>query len=482
MCTKNNSDKNIVPVLLAGGSGTRLWPISRKSFPKQFSKILGDKTLFQQTLLRTMSNIDLNFDSHYVITNERYRFIIGEQLEQLGICSAETLIEPAPKNTAPAILAAALRVFQQNDEAIMLVLPTDHRISDIVEFHKGVEEAYTSAQSGKIVTFGIKPDFPSTAYGYIKSMGLELGVAYDISSFVEKPDFDTATSLMATGEYFWNSGIFMFKARSIVEEFSNRVPDIFQFVEQSLLNSHKDLDFTRLEKSAWDELPDISFDYAIMEKTKNASTVLIDPGWSDLGDWDSVWRETSRDCTNNVSSTNALSVNCENSLLYSDDEKKKLVGIGLKNIISIAMKDAVLVCDKDHAQDVKGIVSMLADAGDYQAENYPIDYRPWGSFESLVLAEGFQVKKITVKPGGSLSLQSHKHRSEHWVVVKGVATVTIGDRRIEVPAGESTYVPVGEVHRLQNMETTNTIVIEVQLGNYLGEDDIIRFDDEYERS
>lgn len=471
----------IVPVLLAGGSGTRLWPLSRKSYPKQFSKLVDDRTLFQQAALRLTSSDIVKFDKLLTVTNTDFRFIVGEQLQAVGLEPSSILIEPEIKNTAPAILASTLRIAKDDPDAIILVSPSDHHITDVPAFHQAVQTGCVAARDDKIVTFGIEPTRAETGYGYLE-LGLHSILSYyDLISFVEKPNKKRAEQMLKEGKYLWNSGIFMFKAKIMIEAFQKYAGDLVISVQKSLNDGRDDLDFFRLEESSWSSCSDISVDYAVLEKADNLCAVLMKSGWSDLGGWDSVMESMSPDKAQNALSGNAHAINCENTMLRSENQSQEIVGIGLSNILAVAMPDAVLVAHKRSAQEVKNAVALLKRKHIKQAEEFPVDHRPWGWFESLTVDSRFQVKRIVVNSGAALSLQSHHHRSEHWIVVEGTAKVTINDDIKLISEGESIYVPLGAMHRMENPGKLPLIIIEVQTGSYLGEDDIIRYDDIYSR-
>ncbi|EPX75660.1 mannose-1-phosphate guanylyltransferase/mannose-6-phosphate isomerase [Salipiger mucosus] len=477
--------KSITPVLLCGGSGTRLWPLSRKSYPKQFAPLIGQETLFQASARRLSGQANgLNFAAPLVLANSDFRFIVTEQLMAIGIDPGAILIEPEGRNTAPAILAAALHAAADDPESILLVAPSDHVIPDTEAFQAAVARGLAALEQGDLVTFGITPDRPETGYGYLELTEKPdaSGAPVKLARFVEKPDKARAENMLTAGTYLWNAGIFLFRAKDIISAFETHAAALVEPVKASLSQAQTDLGFLRLAPEPWVELEDISIDYAVMEKAPNLSVVPFTSAWSDLGGWDAVWRESGPDGTGVVTSEHATAIDCENTLLRSESEDLEVVGIGLQNIMAVAMEDAVLVANMDRAQDVKKAVEALKAKGASQATAFPKDHRPWGWFESLVVGSRFQVKRIVVHPGASLSLQSHFHRSEHWIVVEGTARVTVDDDVKLVTENESVYLPLGCVHRMENPGKMPMVLIEVQTGAYVGEDDIVRYEDVYART
>ncbi|WP_136442087.1 mannose-1-phosphate guanylyltransferase/mannose-6-phosphate isomerase [Pacificoceanicola onchidii] len=475
---------SIIPVILCGGSGTRLWPLSRKSYPKQFAKLMSEETLFQASSKRMSGGTDtLTFDKPMVLTNADFRFIVTEQLAEVGIDPGAVLIEPEGRNTAPAVLAAALYASQNNPDAVMLVAPSDHVVPDTAAFHAAVERGLKAVEEGKLVTFGIAPTHAETAYGYLELAGCpdDSEAAQPLTRFVEKPDADRAAELLKAGNYMWNAGIFLFRAADIIAAFEKHAGDLCDPVKTAVSEAETDLGFLRLAADPWSRAEDISIDYAVMEKADNLAVVPFSAGWSDLGGWDAVWRESGPDDAGVVAEDNATAIDCRDTLLRSENPNLEIVGIGLENVMAVAMNDAVLVADMRRAQDVKLAVSTLKEKGALQAAQFPKDHRPWGWFESLVVGQRFQVKRILVHPGASLSLQSHFHRSEHWIVVEGTAKVTVDDEVKLLTENQSVYIPLGAVHRMENPGKVPMVLIEVQTGTYLGEDDIVRYEDVYAR-
>ena len=472
----------IHPVLLCGGSGTRLWPLSRKSYPKQFSNLVGDESLFQASSRRLSG---AGFAPPVVVTGSDFRFIVTEQLAEAGIDPGAILIEPSARNTAPAILAAALVIAREDPEALMLVAPSDHVIPDAERFRAAVQAAAQTARAGQLVTFGIRPDRAETGYGW-----LELGTAPDagfapvpqpLARFVEKPDLATAQAMLDGGRHLWNAGIFLFRVDTLVAAFAAHQPAMLAQVRAAVAGAQADLGFTRLDPAPWTSIEENSIDYAVMEKAETLSVVPYGGAWSDLGGWEAVWREAGPDAQGVVTHGAALAIDCNDTLLRSESGALEVVGIGLTDIVAIAMPDAVLIAHKSRAQDVKKAVAALKAKGAAQAETFPRDHRPWGWFESLAVGQRFQVKRIVVHPGAALSLQSHHHRAEHWIVVEGTAKVTIDDKVTLVTENQSVYIPLGAVHRMENPGKVAMVLIEVQTGSYLGEDDIIRYEDVYAR-
>jgi len=465
----------ITPILLCGGSGTRLWPLSRKSYPKQFVPLVGQQTLFQASIDRLSGSA---YNAPLILTNSDFRFIVTEQLAELDIDPGAILIEPEGRNTAPAILAAAFWLAKTDPDGLMLVAPSDHVVPDPEAFRALVAAGAQAAKSGQLVTFGISPTHPETGYGYLEladAPGNGEPTPLPLKRFVEKPDAATAEQMLAAGNYLWNAGIFLFSVKTILSAFRTHASQLIEPVQRAVDAGKPDLRFLRLDPEAWAKAEDISIDYAVMERAKNLSVVPFSAGWSDLGGWDAVWRETERDGRGVATTGTATAIDCDNTLLRSEDPRVELVGIGLDNIITVAMPDAVLVADASRAQDVKKAVAALKEKGAQQATAFPKDHRPWGWFESLVVGDRFQVKRIHVHPGAALSLQSHHHRSEHWIVVEGTAKVTVNDTVHLVTENQSVYIPLGAVHRMENPGKLPMVLIEVQTGSYLGEDDIIRY-------
>ncbi|WP_299694799.1 mannose-1-phosphate guanylyltransferase/mannose-6-phosphate isomerase [uncultured Tateyamaria sp.] len=469
----------VYPLLLCGGSGTRLWPLSRKSYPKQFVDLIGDQSLFQATAQRLCGD---GFAQPVVVTGSDFRFVVLEQMAAIEQMPAAVLIEPAARNTAPAILAGALHLARQDPEALVLVAPSDHVIPDARAFRDTVAAAAPAARAGRIVTFGITPDRAETGYGWLAlEQAPDPAGPQALRGFVEKPQRAAAQAMLEDGQHLWNAGIFLFSAATLIAAFEAHDTAMLEGVRAALDGAEADLAFTRLAPAPWDALEDISIDYAVMERADNLSVMPFGGHWSDLGGWDAVWREAGPDADGVVTAGPATALGCRDTLLRAEDTRQELVGIGLRDVIAVAMPDAVLVAHKDRAQEVKTAVEALRAKGADQATTLPRDYRPWGWFESLGVGTRFQVKRIVVNPGASLSLQSHRYRAEHWIVVEGTARVTIDDTVRLVEENQSVYVPLGAVHRMENPGAQPMVMIEVQTGTYLGEDDIVRYEDIYAR-
>jgi len=416
-----------------------------------------------------------------VITGNDFRFIVTEQLGDKTSASATILIEPAGRNTAPAVLAAALWLQQTDPNALMLLSPSDHVIPDSEAFNATVSAGMAAAKSGELLTFGIQPDRAETGYGWLELESNNATAPFKLARFKEKPDRQTAQTMLSSGTHLWNAGIFLFSVPAILKAFEQHMPTMIAPVKNAVEQSEPDLNFVRLDKQAWSKVESISIDYAIMERAKNISVMPYSGRWSDLGGWDAVWREAEQDDRGVVLSGRSTAIDCDNTLLRSESNGQELVGLGLKDTVVVSMADAVLVADAERAQDVKDVVSVLKEKGVTQSDTFPRDHRPWGWFETLALSDRFQVKQIVVNPGGILSLQSHMHRSEHWIVVSGTARVTIGEKQQLVSENQSVYIPLGETHRMENPGKLPMVLIEVQTGAYLGEDDIVRYEDAYSR-
>ncbi|MBT4730468.1 mannose-1-phosphate guanylyltransferase/mannose-6-phosphate isomerase [Candidatus Woesearchaeota archaeon] len=467
----------IIPVILSGGSGTRLWPLSRKLHPKQFIELMGKTTLFQEAVLRLPESIE----SPLIICNEEHRFLAAEQLREINKEPKNIILEPVGRNTAPAIALAALKSIKESEDAILLVLSADHLIQDMDKFHQAIALATKQAEQNKLVTFGIAPNKIETGYGYIKANISKNKNYYDIDEFVEKPDYKTAKKYVDSGGYFWNSGMFMFKASVYLSELEKYEPEILSACQKSCQTEFYDLDFIRLNEQEFLKCPSQSIDYAVMEKTKNASMVILDANWNDVGSWTALWDSQVKDNNDNLVVGDVILDKVSDTYVHSTSNRLVSV-IGLSNLIVVDTQDAVLVTNKEHAQDVKNIVEKIKKSGRLESDQHRKIFRPWGYYDSIDRGEGFQVKRILVNPGQKLSLQKHNHRSEHWVVVKGKAQVTCGEKTFQLIENQSTYISLGKVHRLENIEDTPLEIIEIQTGSYLGEDDIIRIDDDYERA
>ena len=469
----------LIPLILSGGSGTRLWPVSRKNLPKQFLELAGKGTLFQQTLERTLKLPAVA--APIVVASEDHRFLAAEQLLQIGIGSATIVLEPLARNTAPAIALGALQAMQVDGDPLLLVLPADHLIGNTATFVDAVNQAVPLAEQGWLVTFGIRPDRPETGFGYIRRAAAIDEHGFQVEQFVEKPDLATAASYLADGRYDWNSGMFLFKASRYLEELAEHAPDMLAAVREASARSSADLDFVRIDEESFSHVPDRSIDYAVMEKTSRAAVVPVDCTWSDIGSWSALWLTGEKDADGNMSEGDTLSIDSRNSLLRSHD-RHLLATVGIDDLIVVTTPDATLVAHRDAAQDVKRIVEQLKASGRTEHSLHRVVHRPWGSYDSLEARDRFQVKRIVVKPGASLSLQKHHHRAEHWIVVSGTAEVTCDDKVFLLCENQSTYIPLGSTHRLRNPGKMPIELIEVQSGSYLGEDDIVRFDDVYGRA
>ena len=467
----------IIPVILAGGSGTRLWPLSRKLHPKQFIELIGETTLFQESILRLPEFVE----KPLVICNEEHRFLTAEQLRQIDRLASSIILEPVGKNTAPAIAMAALKSIKNNENVILLVLPADHLIQDVGKFHQAIESAKKQAEKNKLVTFGIVPKKVETGFGYIKGDVSQDEDYYNIDEFVEKPDYKTAQKYMDSGKYFWNSGMFMFKASVYLDELEKYEPEILSACKKSYQNAYHDLDFIRLNEEEFLSCPSQSIDYAVMERTKNAVMVSLDVAWNDVGSWSSLWDSQPKDKNNNLVVGDVILNKVNNSYIHSAS-KRLVSAIGVSDLIIVDTEDAILVTSKDHVQYIKNIVEQIKDSNRPESDQHRMVFRPWGYYDSIDNGNGFQVKRLLINPGAKLSLQKHGHRAEHWVVVKGKAQVTCGKKTFQLIENQSTYIPLGEVHRLENIGSIPLEIIEIQTGDYLGEDDIIRIEDEYDRS
>lgn len=465
------------PVVLAGGTGSRLWPKSRAALPKQFLALTSTQTMLQETLIRLNGT---KAAEPIVICNDAHRFLVAEQLRQMDGEHGGIILEPVGRNTAPAIALAALHATQGGEDPVLLVLAADHLIKDTIAFHAAVEQANKLAEKGHLVTFGIVPDQAHTGYGYIKS-GDALGEGLQVEEFVEKPDLETAQSYVHSGKYFWNSGMFMFKASVYLAELKKHAPEMFTICEKAIETESKDLDFIRIEPEVFATCPDDSIDYAVMEKTELAAMVPLNAGWSDVGSWSSLWETSeSKDLNGNVIVGDAILEGVNNS--YINAEERLISVIGLDDVVVVETKDAVMVANKNKVQDIKKVVNKLKAEKRPEFEFHREVFRPWGSYDSIDSGDRFQVKRITVKPGEKLSVQMHHHRAEHWIVVSGTANVTVGEKTQLVTENESIYIPIGDVHALENPGKILLELIEVQSGAYLGEDDIVRFSDRYGRT
>jgi mannose-1-phosphate guanylyltransferase len=466
----------LIPVILSGGSGTRLWPLSRKMYPKQFLSLLHDETMLQKTL----SRIDgLEHAAPTIVCNNEHRFIVAEQARQSGIEDLSIILEPFGRNTAPAIAVAAIHALQHASDPVLLVLTADHEIADEDAFRDAVRQALPLAEAGKLVTFGIIADHAATGYGYIKR-GKSQDGGYVVDEFVEKPDQATAAEYLDSGNYYWNSGMFMFKAQAYLDELKEFNPDIVTHCEQAMRKLTEDIGFLRLDADEFAKCESDSIDYAVMEKTGLACVVPMDAGWSDIGSWASLWDHAQKDDSGNSTHGDVMTSETENSFVHA--ESRLVATVGVRDLVIVETEDAVLVADKNKSQEVKQIVERLKLEQREEENFHRIVYRPWGSFDSVDAGEGYKVKRISVKPGARLSKQMHHHRAEHWVVVKGTARVFRNDEIFDLHQNESVFIPLGATHYLENPTDEPLDIIEVQSGSYLGEDDIVRFDDIYGRS
>jgi mannose-1-phosphate guanylyltransferase/mannose-6-phosphate isomerase len=468
----------IHPMILSGGAGTRLWPLSRASYPKQLLKLSSQRTMLQDTVARGL--IDVGFAAPLLVCNEDHRFLVDDQLQQIGIKPQAILLEPKARNTGPAIAAAALWLLARDPDALMLVQPSDHVIASPADFHRGVMRGLAAAQEGRLVTFGIKPAHPDTGYGYIQSGEALSDGVFGVDRFVEKPDRETAQRFVDSGAFFWNSGIFLLSARAYLGELSRINPVMLEACERAVRDGQEDLAFFRLSAEPFGEAPSLSIDHAVMEHTSRAAVVPVDMAWSDVGSWPALRDIATADSDGNVLQGDVLAERMTNS--YVRSEGRLVAAVGLDNVVVVATDDAVLVADADSAAEVSGIVAKLRGQNRSESQQHVTCHRPWGHYRSVDAGDRFQVKRITVKPGAKLSLQKHYHRAEHWVVVHGTAMVQRGEERMLVRENESVYIPIGTEHRLENPGKLPLQLIEVQSGPYLGEDDIVRVSDSYGRA
>ena len=468
----------LFPVIMAGGSGSRLWPLSRQLNPKQFLVLTDEQLSMLQATIRRLEGLEVG--QPRLICNEQHRFLAAEQLRQLGMEQANILLEPVGRNTAPAIALAALQAVGEAGDPVLLILAADHLIRDVDAFHDSIRSAMPLAMDGKLVTFGIVPSKPETGYGYIEQGGRVGEGGFQVSRFVEKPDLMTAQGYLASGNYYWNSGMFMFRASRYLEELELFRPDILAACRQALAAGEQDMHFTRVDPVAFAACPDDSIDYAVMEKTKDAVMVPLDAEWSDIGSWSALWEVSDKDGEGNLFKGDVLGEATTNTYIHADS--RLVAAVGIENLVIVETKDAVLVAHKDCLQDVKKIVERIKADGRYEHANHREVYRPWGMYDSIDNGQRYQVKRITVKPGAKLSVQMHHHRAEHWIVVSGTAKVTNGEKTYLVTENQSTYIPIGQIHTLENPGIIPLELIEVQSGSYLGEDDIVRFEDRYGRA
>ncbi|WP_281213305.1 mannose-1-phosphate guanylyltransferase/mannose-6-phosphate isomerase [Shewanella insulae] len=467
----------ILPVIMAGGSGSRLWPLSRQQFPKQFLTLLGNNSMLQTTAQRLKG---IEHAPALVICNEEHRFSVAEQFRANAIKTSGIILEPVGRNTAPAIALAAMQAIDNGDDPLLLVLAADHVIKDEAAFCASVEKAMPFAQADKLVTFGIVPTAPETGYGYIKRGDVHGDNAgFSVAQFVEKPNLETAQDYLTSGEYYWNSGMFLFKASVYLAELKTHRPDIYSACEQAMSATQVDLDFIRVDKAAFEACPDDSIDYAVMEQTSQAVVVPMDCGWSDVGSWSALWEVSDKDEHGNACRGDVINLNTRNTYVHTTE--KLVTTIGLDDVVVVETKDAILVAKQSEVQEVKNIVAQLKAEERSEWQHHREVYRPWGKYDSIDNGDRFQVKRITVKPGEKLSIQMHHHRAEHWIVVTGTAKVSNGDKELLLTENQSTYIPVGVIHALENPGKVPLELIEVQSGSYLGEDDIVRFEDRYGR-
>ncbi len=465
----------ILPIIMAGGSGTRLWPLSRGNYPKQFLKLNGDSTMLQQTIARLDG---LPHEAAMFICNEEHRFIAAEQIRQAGVSHNGIFLEPVGRNTAPAIALAAFKAIENGEDPLLLILAADHIIEDVPSFQKSILAAQEHAEQDNLVTFGIVAKTPETGYGYIKR-GNAKGTGFIVDSFVEKPDLETARQYINSGEYYWNSGMFLFKASKYLTELKKFRPDIFSACEKSIQAQSNDMDFVRVDKEAFASCPDESIDYAVMEKTSDAIVIPMDAKWNDIGGFSALWEVTEKDQNGNAFIGDVKSVDTKNTLVFGED--KLVTTVGVEDLVIVNTKDTVLVAKRSESQLVKEVVNQLKAEQRTEVTFHREVYRPWGKYDSVDSGQRFQVKRITVKPGAKLSVQMHHHRAEHWIVVSGTAKVQIDDTEQYVTENESVYIPITAVHALENPGKVDLELIEVQSGSYLGEDDIVRFEDRYGR-
>lgn len=470
------SEQTFYPVILSGGSGSRLWPLSRSLYPKQLLPLSSERTMIQETVLRAHKG---RFANPVIICNEAHRFIVAEQMQEIGVTPLSLMLEPVGRNTAPAIAAAAMVLAGIDADAVMAVFPSDHVVTDHAGFLAAMGKAGIAASAGHLVTFGMKPTAPETGYGYIQRGKALTEGGFAVERFIEKPDLERATTMVSQPEFLWNSGMFVFKASVFLDEMRHLCPDIVEAVGKAIEAAKSDSDFLRLDSEAFARSPSASIDYAVMEHTEHAAVVPSDFGWSDVGSWSALWEITAHDKAGNVATGDVIAVDCKDSYLRGDGVL--VAGVGLKDIIVVATEDAVLVADRGHVQEVKKIVESLKEKKRSEGDLHRKVYRPWGYYQSIDGGARFQVKQITVKPGAKLSLQMHHHRTEHWVVVEGTAMITRNDETFLLRENESTFMPIGTKHRLENPGKVPLKLIEVRSGNYLSEDDIVRFEDNYGR-